>query len=72
MCHLLGGRCPPSTSLAHDGITAWEPPRGGWVVIPSTTVHVGWLYSTCVNTMIHIIIYYTMGHRPLKSNFRFI
>ena len=33
-------------------------PPLGWMVIPSCTEH----------TMIHII-YYTMGHRPLKSNF---
>ena len=26
----------------------WGPPLGGWVVIPSTAVHVGWLYSTCI------------------------
>ena len=38
------------------------------MVIPSTAVHVGWLYSTCIFTMIHIIIYYTMGHSLLKSN----
>ena len=45
----------------------WGPPLG-WVVIPSTAVHVGWLYSTCIFTMTHII-YYTMVHSLLKSNF---
>ena len=34
-----------------------------------TMIHISWLLVTCFNTMIHIIIYYTMGPRPLKSNF---
>ena len=33
--------------FAHDGSTAGDHPVG-WVVIPSTDVHVGWLYSTCI------------------------
>ena len=59
--------------FAHDGITAWEPPLGGWVVIPSTAVHVGWLYNQYMYLYYdsyNNILYY--GTPPLKIEFYFI
>ena len=44
------------------------PPRSGWVVTPSTTVHVGWLYSTCIFTGCPLVTQYvSLAHNGITA-----